>query len=133
MKKVGVMLILLSVFFWAGIYPVYGQLQTGPCQAKTQVKTVDVNKDGKHDITYHSDGKYVSKIEADTNYDGKPDVTVRLKDGKFHSAEADTDHDGKTDKKFTSAGDFNKWLNENNPDFNDKLDKADWQFDMLKF
>ena len=126
MKKIGVIVILLSVFFWANIYSGYSQLNQ-------QTKAVDVNKDGKPDVTYHSDGKYVSKIEADTNYDGKPDVIVNLENGKFKSAQADTDYDGKVDKKFGNAKEFDKWLNEKHPDFKDKLSRTDWQFNLLNF
>jgi major membrane immunogen (membrane-anchored lipoprotein) len=133
MGKISIIVILLLVFFSAFIYLAYSQLPATPGSAGQQTKTVDANKDGATDVTYYSDGKYVSKIEADSNYDGKPDITVNLKDGKFESAEADTDYDGKPDKKFSDVAEFNKWLNENNPDFQDKLNRPDWQFDLLKF
>lgn len=99
----------------------------------SEIKTADVNADGNADVTYYRDGRYVSKIEADTNYDGRADVVVYTKDGKFDHAEADTDHDGKMDKKFSDVAEFNKWLNSDNPDFQDRLSQPDWQFDFLKF
>lgn len=98
-----------------------------------ETKTVDVNKDGIPDVTYYRDGEYVSKVEADTNYDGSPDVVVYTKDGKFLSAEADVDYDGKADKKFKDVNEFNQWVNENNPDFQEQLNRPDWKFDLMKF
>lgn len=93
----------------------------------------DVNHDGTADVTYFSDGEYVTKVEADTNYDGVPDVTVNIKDGQFESAEADTDFNGTPDTKFTNAAEFNNWLNDNRPDFSNALGKTDWQFNLLQF
>jgi len=111
-----------------------GYSQTAPIPMQPQVITADVNKDGKPDVFYYSDdGEYITKAEADTNYDGKSDVVVHTKDGKFESAEVDTDYNGTTDKKFDNAVEFNKWLNENNPDFNDSLNRADWRATMFKF
>jgi len=98
-----------------------------------QTKAVDINNDGKADIIYHKDGEYVGKIEADTNNDGKADITVHLKDGKFEHAAIDTDYDGQTDKEFKDNQEFIKWANENNPDYVDRLNQADWKFDMLDF
>lgn len=92
-----------------------------------KTSTCDVNRDGKPDVTYYSEGEYISKVEADTNYDGKTDVIVNIKDGKFHSAEADTDHNGTVDEKFTSRSSFVNWLNADSPEFKDKLDKTDWR------
>lgn len=126
MKRYYLIFTVMSLFLSAGIHLVYAQ-------ETAQIKTVDVNNDGAPDVTYYSDGAYVSKIEADTNYDGTPDVTVNLKDGKFESAEADTDYNGSVDKKFNNASEFSSWVNENHPDFNDKLNKANFQFDLLKF
>jgi len=133
MSKIGLVIILLGIFFCANIYSGYSQVPVAPAPAQTQVKTADVNKDGKPDVTYHHDGKYVSKVEADTNFDGKPDVTVKLKDGKFESAEADTDYNGKPDKKFSSSKEFNEWVNREHPDFKDKLNRPDWDVTLLKF
>lgn len=98
-----------------------------------ETKSFDVNNDGSPDVTYFGDGQYVAKVEADTNYDGRPDVVIRTKDGKFESAEIDTDYDGKTDKKISSASEFNKWVNENNPDFSDTLNKSIWPVDLIRF
>ncbi|MFH1889244.1 MAG: hypothetical protein ABH806_04055 [Candidatus Omnitrophota bacterium] len=131
MRSIAVACVLLLILFCINIYPGYSQEPGVSMEAGA--RTFDVNKDGKPDITYHSDGKYVAKVEADTNYDGNPDVAVHLKDGKFDSAEVDTDYDGTPDKQFSDVAEFNKWLNENKPDFNDKLNRADWQFDMIKF
>lgn len=96
-------------------------------------KTLDINKDGKADVTHYHDGKNVTKAEADTNYDGKPDITVYTENGKFKSAEVDTDYDGTPDKKFSSSSEFNKWLNENHPDFNDSLAWSDKTYTLFKF
>ena len=134
MKNMSGIVILLLVFSGINIYLAYSQVTSvTPTPKEAAAKTYDVNKDGKPDVTYYSDGKYITKVEADTNRDGKPDVTVHTKDGKFESAEVDTNYDGKTEKKFSDANAFNKWLNENHPDFNDKLNRADWQFDLNKF
>jgi uncharacterized protein with FMN-binding domain len=134
MKRIGSGIIILAVFSCFNIYSAYPQVVPNASVTKeTVVKTYDVNKDGKPDVTYYSDGKYVTRAQADTNYDGKPDVTVYTKNGKFESAEVDTDYDGKTEKKFTDATAFDKWLNEKHPDFKDKLNRPDWQVDLKKF
>ncbi|MFA5286824.1 MAG: DUF6802 family protein [Candidatus Omnitrophota bacterium] len=91
-----------------------------------QSKTVDINKDGKPDVTYQQAEEFATKVEADTNYDGKPDVVVYVENGKFDSAEVDTDYDGKVDKQFNDSAQFKKWVNENRPDFNDSLGWDDW-------
>lgn len=98
-----------------------------------ETATSDINQDGQPDITYYHDGKYVNKAEADIDYDGKTEVTVHAKDGRFQSAEADMDHDGKPDKEFTDPKAFNKWLNENGPDFSDKMGTDDWMYYGIKF
>jgi hypothetical protein len=97
-----------------------------------QAKNVDVNKDGKPDVTYYKSGERFAKIEADTNYDGKPDVVVYVEDGKFKSAEVDSDYNGKTDKKFSDPTQFKKWVNENRPDFNDSLGWDDYSRTISK-
>ena len=115
---------------------VLGLLACGYCEDKPMpgtVRTSDVNKDGKPDITYHVDGENITKIEADTNYDGKPDVIIKTKDGKFASAEADTDYNGTMDRKFTNDKDFIKWVNDTNPVFKDHLDQGLWKADLIKF
>lgn len=122
--------IYIILFFLICISACCGYAQVAPATQGAVVKAVDVNEDGKPDVSYYSqDNKYISKVEADTNYDGKPDVVVHLKDGKFDSAEVDTNYDGKTDKKFSDVNDFNKWLNENNPNFSGHLNRGDWQLD----
>lgn len=131
MGKIGIAVVSLWVFLCINTYTAYSQDTAASTDAAA--KTLDVNNDGAPDVNYYSDGKYVTRAEADTNYDGKPDVIVHTKDGKFDSAEVDTDYDGTTDKKFTDTESFNKWLNENKPDFNDKLNRADWQFDLMRF
>lgn len=132
--KTGILAILVLILFYTAGYsetpPVGSVVINMPTQ---QAKTADVNKDGAPDVTYYREGKYVSKVEADTNYDGTPDIVVNIKDGKFDSAEADVDYDGKTDKKFNNAAEFKKWVNENRPDFEDQLNRPDWQFDLIKF
>jgi hypothetical protein len=91
-----------------------------------QSKTVDVNKDGKPDVTYQQVEEFATKVEADTNYDGKPDLVVYVENGKFDSAEVDSDYDGKTDKQFNDSAQFKQWVNENRPDFNDSLGWDNW-------
>ncbi|MCX5696334.1 MAG: hypothetical protein NTW18_06780 [Candidatus Omnitrophica bacterium] len=119
MKKIAVIIIFLFVLFFAGIY--LGYAQVAPAANPALTRTVDVNKDGKADITYYNDGKNVAKIEADTNYDGKPDTTVHLKDGKFESAEVDTNNDGKIEKRYYDAPSFSEWLNKNHSEFHDDM------------
>jgi hypothetical protein len=97
-----------------------------------QSKTVDVNKDGRSDVTYQQVEEFATKVEADTNYDGKPDVVVYVENGKFDSAEVDTDYDGKTDKQFNDSAQFKKWVNENRPDFNDSLAWDNWSQTISK-
>ena len=129
MKRVSLFVALfLFCLNLSAVYP-----QQAVVTAPPMVKAVDVNKDGVPDITYHGQGKYVTRAEADTDYDGKTDVVVHVKDGKFESAEVDTDHNGTMDKKFTNSAEFDAWLNKDNPDFRDKLNRADWQFDLIKF
>jgi len=106
---------------------------TSSATKKIETRTVDVDKDGDPDVTYYHDGKYVSKAEADTNEDGKPDITVYAQDGKFKSAEVDTDYDGKPDQKFSDTAAFNKWLNQNNPEYKDSLGWSDWTYSPYKF
>ncbi|MDD5165899.1 MAG: hypothetical protein PHQ57_00710 [Candidatus Omnitrophica bacterium] len=133
-KEASAAIIFLFALFCLNIYSGYCQVQVTPAiPAKGEIKTFDVNKDGNPDVTYYTDGKYVTKAEADTNYDGKPDVVVYTKDGKFESAEVDTNYDGKTEKKFSDVKAFNEWLNENSPDFNDHLNRPDWDIALLKF
>jgi hypothetical protein len=91
-----------------------------------QTKTVDINKDGKPDVTYQQVEDFATKVEADTNYDGKPDLVVYVENGRFDSAEADTDYDGNTDKQFNDSAQFKNWVNANRPDFNDSLGWDDW-------
>lgn len=134
MIKYGIMVVFLLAFFCAGIYPAYSQAQIAPVLPQSQeIKTADVNKDGTPDVVYHREGKYTSKVEADTNYDGKYDITIYTKEGNFDSAEVDTDYDGQADKKFSDVKEFNQWVNEKRPDFEDQLNRPDWQFDLIKF
>jgi len=119
MKNVGIITIFLFVLFCVNIY--LGYAEVAPVSMPPAIRTVDVNKDGKPDVTYYSNGKNVTKIEADTNYDGKPDVKVNLKDGKFESAEVDTNYDGKVEKRYYDSGSFSEWLNKNHPEFHDAL------------
>ena len=97
-----------------------------------QSKVVDVNKDGKPDVTYHQHEGFATKVDADTNYDGVNDVVVYVVNGKFDSAEADTDYDGKMDKQFNDQSQFKQWVNENRPDFNDSLGWNDWSRTMSR-
>jgi hypothetical protein len=129
MKKL--IVLILSGLFCSVFYAGYAEV--APLASQAGVKTVDMNKDGNPDVIYYSDGRYVGKVEADTNYDGKPDITMHIKGGKFESAEIDTNHDGKPEKKISDVAEFNKWLNDNEPDYYDSLNQPDWQFDLLKF
>lgn len=131
MKSISGIVIVLLAFFCLNINLGYSQVPSVSKEAVT--RAVDVNKDGKPDLTYYSDGKYIAKAEADTNYDGKPDVIVYTKNGKFESAEADTNYDGKTDKKFSDVKAFNSWLKEKCPNFYDELNRADWEFSLIRF
>ncbi len=92
----------------------------------SEIRTIDVNKDGKPDVTYEKREEFATKVSADTNYDGNPDVVVYVENGKFDSAEVDTDYDGKVDKKFTDQAQFKQWVNNNRPDFNDSLGWEEW-------
>ena len=122
---------LTAGLFCLGIYPAYcAGHAVGP---QPQTKSVDVNKDGKPDVVYYGEGKYVRKVEADTNFDSKPDIVVHTKDGKFDSADVDTDYNGTYDKKFTSQTEFIKWINQKRPDFIGPLGIHDWQMDLIKF
>jgi len=129
MKKITGIVFVLCGLICVSTTVTYSQVTQASQQVET--KQADVNNDGKPDVTYYSDGKYVAKVEADTNYDGKPDVIMHLKDGKLESAEADTDYNGTTDKKFTDTSEFKKWVNENNPDFDKHLNRVDWQFNSI--
>jgi len=128
------LVLILGIFFGAGLYPTYAQdYVTSATKKRGETKTLDINNDGKTDITYHHDGEYVTKAVADTNFDGSDDVTVHIKDGEFHSAEVDTDHDGTTDRQFSDVAEFNQWLDESNPQFSDNLGCPDWRVTFLKF
>jgi len=133
MKNAG-MVIILSVFFFLITYSAYSQVAPVASASKQiETKRVDVDNDGKPDMTYYGDGKHVMKIIADTNYDGKPDVMVYNKDGKFESAQVDTDYNGTLETKFSDTVAFNKWLNAKHPNLKDKLNKTEWQFDLTEF
>ncbi len=69
-----------------------------PVQARPEVITSDINKDGKPDgWTYVTNG-YVDKQEIDINFDGKIDtVYVYEGDGKIKEEVLDTNYDGKMD------------------------------------
>ncbi len=134
MEKICGIIIILLFLFCINVYSGYSDVIPNTLTSKAVVvKTYDLNKDGKPDVTYYGDGQYVTKVEADTNYDGKPDVIVHTKNGKFDSAEVDSNYDGKVDMKFTDAAAFDKWLNANHPDFKDKLEKTDWRVNLKQF
>ncbi len=122
MKKTGIILTVMSLFFCVAVYMAYSQ-----CPPVTSEQKIDVNKDGKPDVTYYSEGKYVTRAEADTIADSKPDIIVHAKDGKFQSAEADTDNDGKADKNFNDLKSFDEWLTATHPDFDRTLNRGDWE------
>ena len=131
MKKIYIVTIFLSFFFCVNTFIGYGE--DIPVTKTQEIKTYDVNKDNKPDVTYFKDGENISMAEADTNNDGKPDVIIYLKDGKFDSADVDTDYNGTFEKKFTDVSEFNKWLNDKHSDFNEHLNRANWQFALLNF
>lgn len=104
------------------------------CATKTNMKTADINNDGKHDVVYYHDGENITKIEADTNFDGKHDLVIHAdKEGNFKSAEADSDFDGKFDKQFSNPKDFNEWLNKDNAVFKDALGWQDKSYKIMNF
>ncbi len=133
MKKIVSAVVFLFLVLCLNAYS--GEIPTPVSPAaQPAVKVLDVNKDGTPDVTYHSsDGKYVTKVEADTNYDGKSDITVNVKDGKFQSAEVDSNYDGKVEKKFTDDKAFKEWLNKEKPEFSDKVVMKDWTYTGLRF
>lgn len=126
-------IILFSIFIFLGLGIIMVSAQDTVAILEPQVKTTDINKDGTADITYYSDGKYITKIQADTNYDGTPDIVMHTKDGKFDSAEIDTNYDGKFDKKITNADEFKNWINKNDPSFEEHLTQRDWDATLFRF
>jgi len=132
-SKIRLPIVSLALIFCSAYYLSYAQV-TPPAASAPQAKTIDVNQDGKPDVTHYYDGKNVTKVEADTNYDGKADVTVEAENGKFKSAQADTDYDGKHDKKFDNAAALNQWLNKDKPEFTDSLGFSDdGTYTMFRF
>lgn len=122
MKKV-----ILGIIILFGVFCLNVSLAQAMGQAvEKPIKTEDVNKDGKADVSYYGDAKTTGRIEADTNYDGQPDVVVNTKEGKFQSAEIDTDHNGSLDTTVTDASQFKQWINTNRPEFKQTLGRADW-------
>jgi hypothetical protein len=126
MKKASILIGILFTLLCLNGFLVYAM---APAPEKAgQTKTVDVNQDGKPDVTYHStDGKNITKIEADTNYDGKPDVVVHAKDGKFQSAKIDADYNGSMETEINDAAQFKQWINTNRPGFKETIGRAGWQ------
>ena len=104
-----------------------------PKDEMVQAMAIDIDKDGEADVVYYFDDENINMAEADINKDGMPDVRVYAQNGKFKSAEADTDYDGKVDKKFTNASDFGAWLNQNNPELEDYLNRPNWKKTMFNF
>ena len=131
MKNIVLVTVIVAVFCCLNIYLSYAEGVLVPPPG--EIQTFDVNYDGKPDVTYHGDGKYVTKVEADTNFDGKPDITIQTKEGKFASAEIDTNYDGKADKKITDVKEFNQWVNKNHPQFNDTLKMDDGIFYLKRW
>jgi hypothetical protein len=62
-------------------------------------KQVDLNHDGKVDITYYYDdtGAVSSLEEFDLDFDGRNDLTVYYANGKKVREELDTNYDGRSD------------------------------------
>lgn len=124
---------IFLLFFFMNIQLSYADVFQASLCAPVTIKSVDVNKDGKNDVTYYGDGKNVTKVEADTNYNSKPDVVVHIENGKFKSAEADTDHNGSMETKFNDYRAFKDWVNKTNPDFAKELNRPDWEWKLLEF
>jgi hypothetical protein len=137
MKKIDIVVALALVLSCVSVYLAYSQnapvTKAQDTKAKEIIKTVDINNDGKPEVTYYCDGKYVTRAEADTNADCKPEIVVNLKDGKFKSAEAVTGKDGKTKTTFTDVKKFDDWLNETHPDFDRTLNRGDWSQESIRF
>ncbi|MFA5157067.1 MAG: hypothetical protein WC532_06745 [Candidatus Omnitrophota bacterium] len=124
------MVVLALVGVFCVISAAYAETATIPDQPA--IRKLDMNKDGKPDVAYYSDGKSIVAIKADTDHNGKLDVIVHLKDGQFDSAEIDNNNDGKSDQTFSNVDEFNKWLKDNHPDFYGYIGQPDWQFNLLK-
>jgi hypothetical protein len=114
MKKTFMIFVLVLALSCLNIYPAFSD---SGCEEGENVQKIDVDNSGAPDVAVYSEGKYITKVEADTNHDGKPDIIVRIKDGVFQSAEADTNYDGTMDKTFTDANAFNQWINDTHPAF----------------
>jgi hypothetical protein len=131
MKRIVAIAVFLSALICCIAFSGYAQDTLPPAQPLT--KTADVNNDGTPDVSYYSDGKYVSKVAADTDFDGIPDVVVKIKDGKFEIAQVDSDNNGTVDREFTDVSEFNKWLNKDKPEFNEYLNRPEWGFPSISF
>src|SRR5579871_5272529 len=83
----------------ADVWKFYSTVDVGG--QKTEVlacKEVDLNLDGKIDITrYYADGKLVRE-ELDTNFDQRPDVWKYYENEKLVRIERDNNGDGKVDE-----------------------------------
>ena len=132
MNKLSISFILLSLFFVISICLSYADVLPASVNGPN-TKAVDVNKDGRADVTYYGDEKNITKVEADTNYDGNPDVIVHVENGQFKSAEADADHNGSMETKFSDEKTFAEWINQTNPDFAKELNRPDWEWKLLEF
>ena len=78
MKKNIISVIILLLFLVIGVHLSYADVIQLSLNAPVTIKSVDLNKDVKNDVTYYGDGKNVTNIEADTNYDGNPVTLVCL-------------------------------------------------------
>ncbi len=120
---------LISLLLYGPLFPA----NAVPKGNAIQATAIDIDKDGKPDVVYYYDDKYITMAEADTNKDGRADVRVYTRNGKFKSAEADTDYDGKADKEFSNPDDFDAWLNQNNPGYEDYLNRPNWEKTLFSF
>ncbi|MBM3244589.1 MAG: hypothetical protein FJZ15_02190 [Candidatus Omnitrophica bacterium] len=132
MRKIVVVILVFGLFC---LGTAFAQYMIGDDVSRDDMMAGDdVNNDGMPDISFYEDRSAPSRIEADTNFDGKPDVIVHTENGKFKSAEIDTDYDGAPDKKFGDVKEFNTWLNDNKPDFKDRMKfNDDGVFTPLRF
>jgi hypothetical protein len=90
-------------------------------------KQVDLNHDGKVDITYYYDdtGAQSSLEEFDLDFDGRNDLTVYYANGKKVREELDTNYDGRSDLwKFYEAENLVRL--ERDADYNGRADQ--WEY-----
>lgn len=94
---------LLPVVVLAAV-PGCDEMPRTTCQAAGEVRTIDINGDGKPDVrTILVGGREVCR-ESDLDFDGRPDA-IRLTDGRRQWVGHDLDGDGRTDRLELRDGD----------------------------